>query len=458
MKPLIKRTIIAGISCFVFGVNTSSTNQTRPNIVILLADDAGYSDFSCYGSKNIHTPNIDRLAAEGIRCTDFYAAAPNCSPSRAGLLTGRFPTRAGIYNYIDPGSPMHLTREEITLATLLKSQGYQTCVTGKWHLTEELENKALPNPANHGFDYWFCTHNNARPSHKDPVNFIRNGMPAGKIEGYSCQIVVDEALKWLKNRNPENPFFLYVAFNEPHEKVASPPVLVEKHTGTKKEKEYYANVENMDSAVGRILDYLRVSGLDNNTFVLFSSDNGPKLPDSATPLRGLKSDIWDGGIREPGIIRWPQRIKPGGICAEPMGFVDVLPTICKITETPLPTERVIDGTSMLPAFEGNKIKRESPLFWYFYRATPSVAMRDGQWMLIGYLEPAGYDLSHSLKEKDLSYIYSSQIVRFELYNMHDDVGQTTDVSANYPKQLRQMIKKMKALHRDVLSEKPAWSF
>jgi arylsulfatase A len=161
MRPFINKTIIVGLSGIAFVPNAFPSDQNRPNIVILLADDAGYSDFSCYGSKNINTPNIDRLAEEGMRCTDFYAAAPLCSPSRTGLLTGRFPTRVGIYSYIDPGSPMHLTNKEITLASVLKSIGYQTCVTGKWHLSGELGNKAFPNPADHGFDYWFCTHNNA---------------------------------------------------------------------------------------------------------------------------------------------------------------------------------------------------------------------------------------------------------------------------------------------------------
>jgi arylsulfatase A len=431
---------------------------TLPNVVIMLADDAGYADFGCYGSEHIKSPNIDQLATEGMRCTDFYSAAPNCSPSRAGLLTGRIPARAGIYNYIDPGSPMHLTRKEVTLASVLRPLGYQTCVTGKWHLSSDLENKAFPSPADHGFDDWFCVHNNAKPSHKDPKNFIRNGKPVGKLEGYSCQIVVDEAIGWLKKRDKNKPFFLYIPFNEPHERVASPPELIAKHTGTAKEKKYYANIENLDNAVGRFLAYLREAGLENSTFVLFTSDNGPKPPGSAAPLRGIKSDIWDGGIREPGIMRWPGHIRPGTVCSEPLGVVDVLPTICEMTGAPLPPKRVIDGTSMLPAFKGDKLQRKTPLFWFFYNASPALAMREGDWMLIGYLDPPGYKLSHSLQAKDMPYIHTSKIDRVELYNLREDIGQKSDVSHKNPERAERMKASMTAIHREVLSEKPAWNF
>lgn len=460
MKRKINIIYLAALSGAVCcgGVRAQDSARPLPNIVILMADDAGYSDFSCYGSEHIKTPHIDRLAGEGMRCTDFYAAAPNCSPSRTGLMTGRFPSRVGIYSYIDPGSPMHLTRDEMTLASVLKPLGYQTCVTGKWHLSEELEDKAFPSPADHGFDYWFCVHNNAKPSHKDPKNFVRNGTPVGKLEGYSCQIVVDEALKWLKGRDKDKPFFLYIPFNEPHERIASPPELIAKHTGTAKEKKYYANIENMDNAVGRVLAYLRESGLENSTLVLFTSDNGPKPPGSAAPLRGIKSDIWDGGIRVPGILRWPGHIKPGMVCTEPLGVVDVLPTVCEMTGAPLPAKRVIDGTSMLPVFKGEQLQRKTPLFWFFYRMAPAAAMREGDWMLIGYLEKPGYKFAHSLQAQDLPYIYTSKFERVELYNLREDIGQQHDVSKMNPERVERMKAAMNALHQNMLSEKPAWKF
>jgi arylsulfatase A len=429
-----------------------------PNIVVLVADDAGYSDFSCYGSKNINTPHIDQLAKEGIRFTDFYAAAPNCSPSRAGLLTGRIPARTGVYSYIDYGSPMHLSRKEVTIATLLKQRGYETCVSGKWHLNGNIQSRTLPQPNDHGFDHWFCTDLNAKPSHKDPVNFYQNGEKIGKVEGYSCQIVVDEAINWLKERNKEKPFFLYLPFHEPHVPIASPPELMAKHTGTKEEKSYYANIENMDIAVGKIIDYLDKANLKKNTLVIFFSDNGGTKPASNYPLRGRKSNIWDGGIRVPGIMRWPGHIKPGTLSAEPLSAIDILPTICEISGISPPDDRTIDGTSILPVFEGKTIRRKTPLFWFFYRVAPSLAMREGDWMLIGYLEKPNYEFTHPLRPPDITYIKNSKIVRFALFNIREDIGQKRDISQQQPERLRQMREKMIALHREVLAEGPTWSF
>jgi len=202
----------------------------RPNFVLIMADDLGYADIGSYDSP-IRTPNIDALAQQGMRFTDFYAAAPNCSPSRAGLLTGRTPSRVGVYDYIPPNIPMNLLSSEVTIAEMLKPMGYSTCHVGKWHLSRWTLDEEAPldalTPSDQGFDYWFAIDNNAIPSHHNPRNFRRNGKAVGEIQGYSCQLVADEAIAWLDSRiDFEQPFFLNVSFNEPHKKIASPPELI----------------------------------------------------------------------------------------------------------------------------------------------------------------------------------------------------------------------------------------
>ncbi len=170
----------------VLAVAPAAAETARPNIVLVLADDLGYGDLACYGAKDVQTPNLDRFAAEGLRLTSCYAGHANCSPSRTALMTGRTPTRVGVRNWIPQDSPVHLRRSEITIATLLKRAGYATCHVGKWHLNGEFNKPTQPQPGDHGFDHWFSTQNNAVPNHRNPDNFVRNGKPVGKLEGYSA--------------------------------------------------------------------------------------------------------------------------------------------------------------------------------------------------------------------------------------------------------------------------------
>ena len=193
-----------------FALAIYSVFSEHPNIVIMLADDAGYSDFGCFGGQ-AKTPNIDQLAEEGMRFTDLHAAAPNCSPSRSGLLTGRYPSRVGVFSYLPQPEngvphPMHLPDSEITLAEILRYKGYQTAHFGKWHLSGYGTDQ--PQPLEQGFDYSFGTSSNARPSHLNPDNFYRNGKPLGVIEGYACQILVDDAIQWLESKRGDDPFFV----------------------------------------------------------------------------------------------------------------------------------------------------------------------------------------------------------------------------------------------------------
>ncbi|MHC4610392.1 MAG: sulfatase-like hydrolase/transferase, partial [Planctomycetota bacterium] len=171
--------------------------KRRPNIVIALCDDLGYGDLGCFGHPHVRTPNLDTLAAEGMRLTDCYAAAPVCSPARAGMLTGRTPYRCGVYDWIPSNSPMHLREKEVTVATLLRDSGYATCHAGKWHCNGKFDSSEQPQPDDHGFEHWFATQNNAHPTHKDPDNFVRNGKPVGGLEGHSSELIAQEAIDWL---------------------------------------------------------------------------------------------------------------------------------------------------------------------------------------------------------------------------------------------------------------------
>ena len=256
--------------------------KEQPNIVLILLDDAGWTDVGCYGSR-IETPNIDRLADQGMRFTDCHSAAPNCSPSRAGLLTGRTPSRVGIFSYLPPNHVMHLRSEEVTIAELLKAAGYHTGHFGKWHLSRLMTHQ--PQPAEQGFDYSLGTDNNASPSHHNPENFVRNGKRVGPMSGYSCQLVVDEAIGWLQQigipqASDAKPFFACVWFHEPHTPIASPPELVKKYRKrypelNAKQATYHANIENADRAIGRLLSQLEEWNLSEETLVFVTSDNGP---------------------------------------------------------------------------------------------------------------------------------------------------------------------------------------
>jgi len=443
----------------------NSLNYKRPNIVIFLADDLGYQDLGCYGNNIIKTPNIDKLASQGVRFTDCYAASPVCSPSRAGLLTGRIPCRSMLYNHIKPGNPIHLKKEEVTIAKLLQQGGYNTSHFGKWHLNGDMLS-SQPQPIDHGFDYSFGSgtspKQNGKKFFKDPDNFIRNGKAIGPLKGYPCQLIADDAAEWLDGRNEKSdPFFMFVCFSEPHTPILEakdlPAELMAKYPAPTKEEDarYLATVTNIDIAVGKVLKKLKQSGLDDNTFVAFLSDNGPLRNVSQTPLRGIKRTIYDGGMRTPGIIRWPGHTTAGSLCDEPINFVDFLPTLCEMTKTESPNDRAIDGVSFLPVFKDEKLIREMPMFWFFYFSNPQAAMRDGDWVMVGYLEkpaPAG----HSLFDCHQDYIKNTKLAKFELYNIRKDIAQTNNLAESEPRIFERMKRKMVEVHKEVIGKGPSW--
>jgi arylsulfatase A len=448
----MRKTITLFVTAFLIIASTTFA-QSPPNVVIMLADDLGYGDLSSFGHPIIKTPNLDRLASEGMKLTDCYAAAPVCSPSRAGMLTGRTPNRVGIYDWIPQGSPMHVRAEEVTIAELLRTRGYDTCISGKYHCNGVFNDRRQPQPGDQGFDHWFCTQNNAGPTHKNPRNFVRNGKAAGPLEGYSSTIIVEEAITWLRGRQDSaRPFLLLVWFHSPHEIVATAESFREMYAGkgTADQIEYYGNVTQMDHEAGRLLSYLDEAKLRDNTLVMFSSDNGPETLDryptanhshgSPGPLRGMKLHLYEGGLRVPGILRFPGRIKPGQTSREPVSFVDVLPTLCALSGAPLPNDRTLDGTSWLPLFEGKPLNRTKPLYWQYDKSisAPKVAVRKGDWKLLAATNADGRPAD------------------FELYDLSADVAEKTDLAPSNLGKLDELKSDLLKLFDEVKKEGPIW--
>jgi arylsulfatase A len=430
MKLFFLTLLLTLILCSACQIEEEET--TRPNILLMVADDMGYADLGSYGGKS-NTPNLYALAERGIRFTNFYAASSNCSPSRAGLMTGKSPAKVGMYNYRPPGHPLHLRSEEVTIAEVVKAKGYQTAHIGKWHLGCLPQDSSLnhPQPHEQGFDYSLGTENNAQPSHLNPVNFVRNGIKLGEQQGYSCQLLADEAIGWFENQQaPDAPFFMYMAFHEPHAKVASPPELVAKYANySEKDAEYLANIENLDLAVGRVLDYLEGNRMMENTLIIFSSDNGSYRKASNGPLKAVKSYVYDGGIRVPCIVYWSALANQPREMEEATGFVDVMPTIQELVDAEV--NENLDGTSILGLLKGEAFEREKPLYWYFYRTSPEMAMRLSDMMILG----KDYDSiprTHRFAAADMGYIRQMDFNEYELYDLSEDVGQTKNLITNHP--------------------------
>jgi len=436
-----------------------SQTPKKPNVVILLADDLGFRDIGCYGGP-VRTPALDGLAKQGTRFSQFYSGCAVCSPSRATLLTGRHHIRTGVYSWIhDPSQKSHLLLREITLAEVLKDAGYSTAHVGKWHLGLPTANHAKPTPDRHGFDHWFATWNNAEPSHKNPRNFIRNGKPVGKIEGYSCQIVADEAIKWLEQRkdNP-NPFFLNVWFHEPHAPIAAPESIVRKYGPSKDQAAVYSGtIANTDQAVQRLLAKFKELGVTDNTLIVYASDNGSYREDRTGGLRGRKGMNWEGGIRVPGIFVWPGVIQSDSVSAIPAGLVDVLPTVCGLLGLQNP-ENHLDGADLTPILKGKTPdwQRQQPLFWHLQKSRPIVAMRDGDYSLVA--DP-DYEISRSnmFQEEWIPRIRSGGYQNFQLFNLSDDPQQIHNIAADHPELLEQLKSKLLRINRSIMDEAYDWT-
>ena len=444
------------------GARNAGPRQPRPNIVLIVADDLGYGDLSSYGHRVLKTPSIDRLATEGLRFTSYYAASPLCSPSRAAMMTGRTPFRTGIETWIPPAADVQLGRREITIATLLARSGYQTFLSGKWHLNGGLDNARQAQPQDHGFPHWLAFHGWAIPHHRDPTNFFRDGVAVGEIKGFAAQIVVDEAMGWLDRRQKDAPFFLYVAFAEPHSTIANPDrfnAMYSAYTdGTpdpmanadvppgniaaRGPGEYYANVAHMDYQAGRLLEHLDTLGLRENTVVVFTSDNGPVTTDwrqwyevnlygSTGDLRGRKGDLYDGGIRVPAIVRWPGHTAAGRATDAPAIGYDLLPTLAAIAGVPVPADRAIDGEDLSAVLSGTPFERRRPLYWEFDDSHGfHFAIRDGRWKLLA----------------------DEAFGRARLFDLDADRFEIVDRAAADPAVVKRLLAQLRDRHADVMSD------
>ncbi|MFH0947359.1 MAG: sulfatase, partial [Planctomycetota bacterium] len=362
-------------------------DPTPPNIVIVFTDDQGYGDIGVQGAEGFHTPNIDRLAGEGVRFTDFYVAQPVCSASRAALLTGCYPNRIGIAGALNPQAKHGIHEDELTLAELCRSKGYKTAAFGKWHLG------SLPQflPGRHGFDEYFgipysndmWPHHPESPKAWPPLPLIDGEQPVGFNTDQSLFTTefTERAVQFI-DRCGDSPFFLYLAHPMPH----VPLHVSEKYRGNTEQGMYGDVIEEIDWSVGQVLDALERNRLSDRTLVIFTSDNGPWLSygnhaGSTGPLREGKGTTFEGGVRVPCVMRWPGRIPAGTVCSEPAMTIDILPTIGGLLEADLPLHQ-IDGLDIWPLMSGRP-GAGSPheAFFFYYHENQLEAMRSGRWKL-----------------------------------------------------------------------------
>ncbi len=420
----------------------------KPNIIFILADDLGYGDLGCYGQKQIQTPNIDRLAAEGMRFTDHYAGTTVCAPSRCSLMTGLHTGHTYVRgnHEVQPMGQLPLPADTVTLPQVLKQAGYTTALIGKWGLGGP-DSTGIPNKQ--GFDYFFgylCqrhAHNYYpeflfRNSERVP---LKNKVPGGRPDGagvatekveYSYDLMEREALQFVE-QNKKGPFFLYLAVTLPHAnneggengmEVPDYGIYADKNW-PQPDKGRAAMVSRLDRGVGRVVQKLRDLGIENDTLIFFASDNGPHREGGANPeffhssgpFRGIKRDLYEGGIRVPLIARWPGRIKAGAVSDHVSAFWDFLPTLAELAGAPSPAGT--DGISLLPTLLGRpeQQKRHESLYWEFHEGGSIQAVRMGRWKAI---RPFGKPL--------------------ELYDLQTDIGETHNVADNHPDIVAQMEK------------------
>jgi len=389
-------------------------SPTRPNIVVFLADDEGYGELGCQGNAQIPTPHIDSIAANGIRFTQGYVSGPYCSPTRAGLMTGRYQTRFG-HEWNGGGPNFGLPVTETTLPERLRALGYATCAVGKWHLGESPQFVAT----NRGFDEFFGTKANTPFFHPLIID-TRVSMEAKAIEDdgfYTTDAYADRACDWLdrhrerqRDGQKSEPFFLYVPFNAQHAPLQAPPKYLDRFPQISDENRrlFAAMMSAKDDAVGRVLAKVRELGQEENTLVVYFSDNGgptEKTTSSNGPLRGFKAQTWEGGVRVPFLMQWKGRLPAGKVYDHPVIQLDLLPTFIAAAGGTVSPEWMLDGVNLLPYLDGpfgdtNADKPHQTLYWRFGK---QMAIRHGDWKLVrgvGIKEPALFNLAVDVGEKN----------------------------------------------------------
>ncbi|QDU62576.1 Arylsulfatase [Planctomycetes bacterium Pan216] len=412
----------------------AATSSASPNIVIIFTDDLGYADVGTFGAKGFKTPNLDRLANQGMRFTDFYVSQAVCSASRAALLTGCYSNRVGILGALGPGSATGINAEETTIAELLKQKDYATAAYGKWHLGDRLDFL----PTEHGFDDYFGLpySNDMWPSH--PTNKKFPDLPliekdkVLELNPDQSQLTTrytERAVAFIE-KNEHRPFFLYLAHSMPH----VPLFVSDKFKGSSEQGLYGDVIQEIDWSVGQVMDTIDKNGLSKKTLIVFISDNGPWLSygnhaGSALPLREGKGTSFDGGARVPCLMRWTGKIPADSVCREPAMTIDLLPTIAYLTGAKLP-DHTIDGKNIWPLMAGEPNAKSPQEAYYFYYGKQLQGIRQGKWKLHF---PHPYRSLKGEPGKDgTPSPYVQKKTGVELYDLDADIGEREDVANKYP--------------------------
>lgn len=455
----MKKSFLAAalLAAIILSVSFVPAKDTPPNVVIIFMDDMGYGDPVCYGGGPYRTPHLDGLAAQGMRFTHFYAAQAVCSASRAGLLTGCYPNRIGIHGALSPRSPFALHNNEETIAELLKARGYSTAAVGKWHLgsTEPFL------PLQQGFDEYlglpysndmWPVHYDGKPI-KDTANHRGRYPPLPLIEGNTTKRIIQtledqsqltslytqRACRFIRDHK-KGPFFLYLAHSMPHVPIA----VSEKYRGQSGAGLFGDLMEELDASIGEVMRTLKEQGLEDNTLVIFTSDNGPWLnygnhAGNTAGLREGKGTSWEGGQRVPCIMRWPGKIPAGAVSNKVASTIDILPTVATICGASMP-EKKIDGLDIGALLRGEKDAVPREHFAYYYGVNNLEAVRKGKYKLV--FQHKGRTYKQNLPGYDgFPGPQPNVDVPFALYDLNSDPGETLDIQAQFP----EVVKELEAL-------------
>jgi len=452
-ESVMRRTglpFLASCCLLLSAADASSQSPTAgpakdPNIIILFADDLGYADLGCFGAKDIDTPNLDRMAREGVRLTSFYSAQAVCSASRAALLTGCYPNRIGLLGALGPAAKHGIHDDEVTLAELLKARGYATAIYGKWHLGHHPQFL----PTRHGFDeYYGLPYSNDMWPHHPTTKFpdlpLMEGEKTIALNPDQTQLTkncTDRALAFIA-KNKDRPFFLYMPYSMPHVPLFASKAFL----GKSKQGLYGDVVQEIDWSVGQILDALNRHGVDEKTLVIFTSDNGPWLSygnhaGSAGPLREGKGTTWEGGVRVPYVARFPKVIPAGSVSHEPAMTIDLFPSIAALVGAELPKQK-IDGLDLRPVLFGRPGAKAPDRLLLFYWGGELQAVRYGKWKL--HFEHDYRALTGKPGRDGKPAGYSTQKTPLALYDLEADVGEKTDVARTHAAVVQQIQEKLEA--------------
>jgi len=409
-------------------------SERSPNFIIIFCDDLGYGDIGCFGSQKNRTPNLDKMADEGMRFTSFYVTSGVCTPSRASLMTGCYPRRVNMHQndtglcVLFPVSKKGLNPDEITIAEILKRQGYVTCCIGKWHLGDQPQFL----PTRQGFDYYYgIPYSNdmgaRKGTNRPPLPLLRNEkvIEAPANQDTLTRRYTEEAIKFIQ-AHKDRPFFIYLPHAMPH----MPLHASDAFRGRSANGLYGDVIEEIDWSVGQILAALRRFGIDRRTLVVFTSDNGATSGKGRSngPLRGHKGTTWEGGMREPCIMRWPGKIPAGKSCDEIATTMDLLPTFARLAGTKPPGDRIIDGKDIWPLMSGKKNAKTPRQAFYYYQIDQLQAVRSGRWKL-----------HLPLKQKKKNWGKPTPDVPLQLYDLKTDIGEAENVATYHPDVVKRLL-------------------